>query len=179
MSAPDDRAAGDPAPDAAAPGTDMVRVEVTVPLAVDRAFALFTEGLAGWWPNRVLQDPAATTDPELTASAMTLDPVVGGVWSERSTDGTERIWGAVRAWEPPRALTLDWAVGGDRTPEPDGRASTVVVRFAEVEGALTTVIVEHRDLDAHGAGEPAVRRWVAGDDGWWAILQAYVSAARG
>jgi len=160
-------------------GADMVRVEVSVPLDRDRAFALFTDGMAGWWPTSALLDPVASVDPEAMGASVSVDHEVGGVWSERSTDGSERRWGAVRAWDPPAALRLDWVLGADRTPEADAdRRSVVDVRFAEVDDDLTTVIVEHRGLAAHGSGANDVRRWVGGDDGWWAILSAYAAAAR-
>lgn len=70
----------------------------------------------------------------------------------------------VARWEPPRRIGATWAPG-----------STIDVRFAEVDDDLTTVIVEHRHLDAH---DPATRVLIAGDDGWWSVLRAYAAAAR-
>lgn len=64
--------------------------------------------------------------------------------------------------DPPRAATCAWAADG----------STVVLRVASVEDDLSTVIVEHHYQD------DAVREWAAGADGWWAVLRAYVAAAR-
>lgn len=63
--------------------------------------------------------------------------------------------------DPPRAATFTWADDG----------SEVVLRVASVEDDLSTVIVEHRYVGR------AVREWAAGDDGWWAVLRAYVAAA--
>ncbi len=70
----------------------------------------------------------------------------------------------VTLWEPPTRIGVTWAPG-----------STVDVRFAEVDDDLTTVIVEHRHLDAH---DPATRALVTGDTGWWQVLRAYARAAR-
>ncbi len=70
----------------------------------------------------------------------------------------------VTLWEPPRRIRATWAPG-----------SHVDVLFAEVDDDLTTVIVEHRDLDVHDDG---LRRLVTGDDGWWGALRRLVAAAR-
>lgn len=70
----------------------------------------------------------------------------------------------VTLWEPPVRIGVTWAPG-----------STVDVRFAEVDDDLTTVIVEHRHLDAH---DRPTRALITGDDGWWSLLRAYAEAAR-
>ena len=74
------------------------------------------------------------------------------------------VGAAVTLWEPPRRIGVRWAPG-----------SQVDIRFAEVDDELTTVIVEHRDLDVH---DPDLRRLITGDDGWWSALRSYVAAAR-
>lgn len=156
--------------------TDMVRVEATVPLPPDRAYALFVDGVGGWWPRSVslLPDP----DPTRVAVVMEIDHEVAGRWAERATDGNERVWGNVRELDPPTSLTLDWSVDPD-TGEADGIGrSTVEVRFVEVEDEMTTIVVDHRGIDAHGERAAAVRRWAAGEAGWWSVLRAYAAAAR-
>lgn len=70
----------------------------------------------------------------------------------------------VTLWDPPRRIRATWAPG-----------SHVDVLLAEVDDDLTTVIVEHRDLDVHDA---ALRRTITGDDGWWAALRTFVAASR-
>jgi hypothetical protein len=109
----------------------MLRVEATVPLAVDDAFSLFADRLDALWPP----------DSALAAIEATLT-----------------------LWEPPRRIRATWTPG-----------SHVDILFAEVDKDLTTVIVEHRDLAVH---DSALRRLVAGDDGWWAALRRYAAAAR-
>lgn len=111
--------------------TDLLRVEVSVPLGAEASFARFTDDLDRWWP----------TDSPLRHLAAT-----------------------VTRWEPPVRIGVTWAPG-----------STVEVRFAEVDDDLTTVIVEHRHLGAHDA---ATRALITGDDGWWAVLRAFVAATR-
>lgn len=70
----------------------------------------------------------------------------------------------VTLWEPPGRIGVTWAPG-----------STIDIRFAEVDDALTTVIVEHRHLDRH---DRATRTLITGDDGWWSALRTYATTAR-
>jgi hypothetical protein len=75
-----------------------------------------------------------------------------------------QVEATVTLWERPVRIGVTWAPG-----------STVDVRFVEVDDDLTTVIVEHRHLDAH---DPATRALIRGDDGWWDVLRAFVAANR-
>jgi hypothetical protein len=62
---------------------------VTVCAAPARAFALFAERFARWWPlARVHTGP----DPVDCA----IEPRVGGRVFERAADGCETLWGVVR-----------------------------------------------------------------------------------
>jgi len=87
---------------------------------------------------------------------------LAGWWPPDSPLGA--IDATVTLWEPHRRIGVTWAPG-----------STIDVRFAEVDDDLTTVIVEHRHLDAH---DPATRALITGDDGWWSLLRAYAAATR-
>ena len=69
---------------------------VTVCAAPARAFALFSERFARWWPlARVHTGP----DPVDCA----IEPRVGGRVFERAADGRETLWGTVLAYDPPIA----------------------------------------------------------------------------
>lgn len=98
---------------------------------------------------------------------MSIDAEVGGRWGERGPDGTDRPYGTVTVWDPPRRVGLTWAVA-------EGR-SGIDVTVADVHDDLTTVIVEQRGLDHL---DPDERAWLTGDDGWWATLRAFAAAAR-
>ena len=144
---------------------ELLRVEVTVPLDPDGAFSLFVDGMATWWPAgaslRVADPPAD--------SVAALAPGDGGRWVERSSAG-EADLGEVATWDPPRVVALGW--------RPEGEAAgRVEVRTAPVDDDLTTVIVEH-----HLSGPAATdgsRHHLAGEHGWWTVLRAYATAARG
>ena len=72
---------------------------VTVRCAPRRAFALFAEEFARWWPlSRVHTGP----DPVNCA----IEPRVGGRVFERAADGRETPWGTVLAYDPPHRLAF-------------------------------------------------------------------------
>jgi uncharacterized protein YndB with AHSA1/START domain len=144
--------------------TELLRVEVTVPLDAGGAFELFTGAMATWWPAgsslRALDAPG-----DAVAS---LDAVDGGAWVERHAGG-EVVLGEVATWDPPRLVALTWRPHGEV-------AGRVEVRTAPVDDDLTTVIVEHHLSGA--AATDGSRRHLAGERGWWSVLRAYATAAR-
>lgn len=153
-------------PTESAPPTpgELLRVEVTVPLAPDAAFDLFVAGMATWWPAGA---SLRAGDPPADAVA-SLEPEDGGRWAEHSSAG-EIDLGDVATWDPPRLVALAWRPHGEA-------AGRVEVRTAPVDEDLTTVIVEH-----HLSGPAATdgsRHHLAGEHGWWTVLRAYATAAR-
>jgi uncharacterized protein YndB with AHSA1/START domain len=143
--------------------TDIaVRREILVDAPPDRAFAVFTDGIDGWWPR------------DYSVGAQELDRIVvePARWLEVGRDGAECVWGDVLAFEPPRQIVLGWAIGGDWQLEP--AQSEIEVTFAPA-GAGTRVTLEHRRLERHTAAE-ALREAVDGDGGWDALLRAYSAA---
>ena len=104
---------------------------VTVNASIEKAFSVFTERFAAWWPGSHQINPNGY-------EAAYIEPRVGGRWYERAPDGTECDWGTVLAWEPPNRLLLTWQLDGEYTYDPDqAHASEVEVRFI-AEGPSTT-----------------------------------------
>jgi uncharacterized protein YndB with AHSA1/START domain len=139
--------------------TDAIRRAVTVPCPVEEAFALFTGGIATWWPlttHSIFEDRAA---------AAIFEGRVGGRLYEVSSDGEEGVWGIVSVWEPPDRLVYTWHPGRSETT-----AQEVEVRFA-AEGVGTRVELEHRGW------ERAPERRAGYDKGWDLVLGCYVEAA--
>lgn len=149
----------------------VARASVTVDLATDRAFALFTQGLDRWWPRENSFSGAQV--PEI---GMTLE----AGWFERTDSGQTISWGGVRAWEPPQRLVLAWQISPATrpwSPEPDpAKASEVEVRFTPVEPGRTLVEVEHRDFGRHGPAGADMAAAMASPMGWPALLEAYRAA---
>jgi uncharacterized protein YndB with AHSA1/START domain len=152
--------------------TSMLSVtkSVTVRAARTRAFAVFTEKFATWWPAS-----HHIGDAELADAV--IEPVTGGRWYERGTDGVECDWGRVLAYEPPDRLLLAWHLQGDWTYDPDpAKASEIEVRFVEQEPGTTTVELCHRHIERHDAPDDVVRG-VDSPNGWAGILAGYADAA--
>jgi uncharacterized protein YndB with AHSA1/START domain len=150
---------------------DAAHASVIVPVPVERAFTVFTEGLAGWWP------------PEYTwagddLAAVELEPRQGGRWLEHDRDGREAEWGEVLAWEPTARVALSWGIGPEREPELDpARRSEVEARFSAQDERSTLVEVEHRHLARHGGDGAAYAEGM--QQGWEHLLERYAAAAGG
>jgi uncharacterized protein YndB with AHSA1/START domain len=150
------------------PADDAIRRTFTVPATPDRAFALFTDELATWWP------PEYTWSQGLLET-IAIEPRAGGLCSERGPHGFRIDWGRVLTWSPPERLVFTWQISPERVPEPDpSRASEVEVRFAPDGTERTRVELEHRAFARHGEGADAYR---GGMEGGWDHLVARFTAA--
>jgi uncharacterized protein YndB with AHSA1/START domain len=145
----------------------VVRHGVVVPGTPQTAFAAFTERMGEIKPkeHNLLGAPIVST---------TLEPRVGGHIVDRAEDGTECRWARILVFEPPDRLVFSWDIGPTWQLEADpDNASEVEVRFL-AEGPLhTRVELEHRHLDRHGPGWPAVRDGVDDALGWPLYLARY------
>jgi uncharacterized protein YndB with AHSA1/START domain len=147
-----------------------VRHTVTVPLPIERAFTLFTEGFDSWWPRG---HHIGKTD---LAEAV-LEPRPEGRWYERDVDGAECEWGRVLTYEPPHRIVLSWNIDSrwQYDPDPD-HASEVEVRFTEQDGH-TLVELEHGHLERHVAGGEDLARAISSPGGWPGIMDGYAKTA--
>jgi len=147
-----------------------VRRSIEVAAAPERAFAVFTDGLDGWWPrsHHVQAGELARVG---------IDPHEGGrVWEENDS-GAVCTWGRVLTWDPPRTFAFSWQIGTDwAVPAPNAPASRVTVTFTPTDGG-TRVDLVHDGLDAHGTGWEQLREGVSGEGGWRSLLQQFASVA--
>jgi uncharacterized protein YndB with AHSA1/START domain len=139
-------------------------IELTFDVAcpVDRAFELWTGGIARWWPR----DHTVTAADDLT---VILEGRVGGRIFERLPTGIEHDWGEVTIWEPPTRLAYTWHLNRDRAD-----ATDVEIRFAAT-GDATRVQIAHRGWERLGAGGADWRDRNRG--GWATLLPHYIAAA--
>jgi uncharacterized protein YndB with AHSA1/START domain len=80
----------------------------------------------------------------------------------------------VLAYEPPRRVVISWDISPRWQIETDlDKTSEVEVAFISEGESRTRVRLEHRNLDRHGDGWPAVHDGVAGDGGWPLYLQRF------
>jgi uncharacterized protein YndB with AHSA1/START domain len=146
-----------------------VRTSIDVEAPIERAFAVFTEGIETWW------DPGHhILDGEL--AEMVFEPYVGGNIVGRGVDGSECRWARVLACEPPARVVFSWDINLqwqlERDPE---KTSEIEVRFSAATPERTHVELEHRNLDRHGEGWERMRDAVGSPNGW--NLRAFAEAA--
>lgn len=144
-----------------------VTTAIVVDAPVERAFAVFTQDMAGWWPpeHHIIEAPLA---------AMVIEPRVGGRIYDVGTDGSECQWARVLAYEPPSRFVFSWDISLQWQVETDqAKASEVEVRFLAEGPNRTRVELEHRHLDRHGEGWEGMRHGVGSPDGWSSLLRRF------
>lgn len=151
---------------------ELIILSRKVSVPPERAFEVFVDRLAEWWPR------------EYTWGGDRLDTIaieakMNGRCFERASDGTESVWGTVLTVDRPNHIVFAWQIKPDRTPEPtEGTASRVDVRFVENDGG-TEVVVVHRDFPRHGDGWQTYKDNMASKKGWPHIMDLYTKAVGG
>ena len=147
--------------------TTSVTTEVDVPVPIEHAFRVFTDGIGTWWKpdHHILQGELAE---------MVFEPRVGGHIIDRATDGSECRWARVLAFEPPNRVLLSWDISPRWQIETDpDKTSEWEVRFIAETPSRTRLELEHRHLERHGQGWEGVREGVEGDQGWPLYLKRF------
>jgi uncharacterized protein YndB with AHSA1/START domain len=146
-----------------------VRTAIAVDAPIARAFSVFTDGIATWWPpeHHIL---------EAELAEMVFEPYVGGNVYDRGVDGSECRWARVLAYDPPHRVVFSWDINTQWQIETDHqKTSEVEVRFTPEGPDRTYVELEHRNLDRHGEGWEQMRDAVGSPNGW--NLQPFADAA--
>ena len=126
--------------------TDPIVKILTVPLSPKRAYKLFTEEMADWWPleqHSISQDGTATIH---------VPDRVGEQVIEEKPDGTTTPWGRVTESAPGEAFGMTWHVG-----RPESDATHVRVTF-DVVADGTKVTLVHDGWHAMGNEAKALRQ---------------------
>jgi len=146
-----------------------VRTQLVVEAPIDRAFAVFTEGIGTWMP------------PEYNLLAVPIaervfEPRVGGAVYDRGVDGSICRWGRVLAYEPPNRVVFSWDISPRWQLESNlAKTSEVEVRFIREADNRTRVELEHRHIERHGEGWEQLRDSVEGDGGWPLAIQRFAA----
>jgi uncharacterized protein YndB with AHSA1/START domain len=149
------------------------RSSITVAAPIERAFTVFTDDIASWWPpdHHILQGELAE---------MVFEPRVGGHVYDRCVDGSECRWARVLAYEPPHRVVFSWDIDLAWQIETDpARTSEVEVRFTAESPERTLVELEHRNIDRHGDGWEGMRDAVGSPGGWQRGLEAFAGRLSG
>jgi uncharacterized protein YndB with AHSA1/START domain len=150
--------------------TDLtIRKSAVVAASPERAFEVFTEGVASWWPYDRMSVEAMEGEGRAPETVIFETGPNGRVY-ERMTNGEEAHWARVTAWEPPHRLVLEWHVNPEREAPTE-----IEVRFTP-EGEGTRVDLEHRGWEALGAEAEAVAETYA--NGWPLVFGRFVESFR-
>ena len=145
-----------------------VRKSVRVNAPPERAFTVFTAGMARWWLKSHSINPTKSPFRDIV-----MEPRPGGRWFERGEDGSECDWGRVLAWEPPGRVLLTWQI--DASWQFDaGLVTELEIRFTAEAGG-TTVTLEHRHLERMGETAETIRQQL--DSGWPKLLESMATSA--
>ena len=131
--------------------------------SVADAFALFTSGIAGWWPRH------QHSVSQERCTDVVLEPRVGGSLHEVRDDGETFAWGRVLVWDPPARFVVSWHPGYEAA-----RSTEVEVRFEPIDGG-TRVTLEHRNWERLADEAAATRGGY--DQGWNGVLALYEAAS--
>lgn len=134
---------------------DPLHHSVFLNCAPEHAFDVFTARIDLWWPR---------SHRRFETSVLHLEPVKGGRFFERNTDGAENTMGEVLSCDPPHMIRYTWNPG--KITEP----TLVEVRFRG-EGAGTQVEVTHSE-GAAAMGDRWEDRAALFNAGWTRILAA-------
>jgi hypothetical protein len=148
-----------------------VRHQISVPIPVDRAFALFTEQFDKIKPrdHNLLSVPIVES---------VFEPRVGGAVYDRGEDGSTCRWARVLAFDPPNGFVISWDISPEwQIVDDPERTSEVELRFIAEGDERTRVELEHRHLDRHGDGWQRERDGVATEGGWPLYLQRFAELA--
>ena len=144
-----------------------VTSSVVVGAPIEKAFSVFTDGIATWWSpdHHVLQTELAE---------MVFEPREGGFIYDRGVDGSECRWARVLVYQPPHRLVFSWDISLQWQIELDPtRTSEVDVRFTAEGPRRTRVELEHRHIDRHRDGWEQMRDAVGSPDGWAVGLRRF------
>jgi uncharacterized protein YndB with AHSA1/START domain len=140
-----------------------------VPTTPERAFQVFTDEIATWWPLKT-HSIGGMAEESSGPQTVVFETGPNGRLYEVMSTGKEGHWANVTAWEPPNRFVLEWKVNPD-----DVAPTEVEVRFTP-EGNGTRVELEHRGFER--LGEAADETHKSYSKGWPTVFQDYVDTLR-
>lgn len=142
----------------------VILKSAVVPTTPERAFEVFTEEIATWWPLTHSVEGMSEGDSRPQTIVFERGPN-GRVYEIMST-GEEAHWANIGVWDPPNRFVLEWKVNPKAVAETE-----VEVRFMP-EGDGTRVEPEHRGFER--LGDAAESTHESYSDGWPTVFQDFV-----
>ena len=137
--------------------TDLtVRKSIDVKAPPDRAFDVFTNGIAKWWP------PKGHSIGEERVADIVCEARAGGLVYEVLDDGTRHEWADVAVYDPPNRMAWNWRVNPERS------ATRVDITFSAIAGGTRVELVHSGWDDADACASY--------DAGWDGLLAVYATA---
>jgi uncharacterized protein YndB with AHSA1/START domain len=148
---------------------DRASAMVTVPVAPEVAFDVFTRETDLWWRHG-MKFRVAGRNP----GTLAFEPRLGGrLFEQYEGPGGPRTHetGTITTWDPPARLEFEWR-GGNFGPD---EVTYVAVTFVATESGGTRVTVEHRGFAALRSDHPVrhgepVAAFIRRTAMWWGEL---------
>ena len=109
-----------------------IKLERSVPLPAQQAFAVFSEQIDSWWPRRGVF-PYSFAPQTTRPQHIRFEPQAGGRYYETFADGSELVIGRITLWQPPHSLSYTWR---DPSWADD---TTIQLRFSDGEAGARVV----------------------------------------
>ncbi len=145
---------------------------IDVPCRQDKAFVVFIEEMASWWP---LGKFTVSAMSGTTAKSIRVDTRPGGEIVEISPDDTEHLWGTIQDYDPYDFVSMNFHI-----PQPGEIVedrSLVEVRFTALTSEHTRVVLTQSNWEAFGERAEALQGGYGG--GWTLIFEQAFKAACG
>jgi Activator of Hsp90 ATPase homolog 1-like protein len=145
----------------------VISKSAVVSATPERAFEVFTEEIATWWPYKT-HSVEGSSEGDTVPQTVVFETGPNGRVYEIMSTGEEAHWANVGVWDPPHRFLLEWKVN------PNAAATTEVeVRFTP-EGDGTRVDLEHRGFER--LGDAAETTHESYSSGWPTVVQAFVDS---
>ncbi len=140
--------------------TEPIIKTISVACTPERAFDIFVNRIASWWP---LDGHAASAAAGKAALAVTIEPKVDGAVFETMYDGSRADWGKVLAFDEGCHMAMTWHPGNNAD-----NPTRVDVTFEDDGAGGTKVTLTHSGWEIWGEDAAAKRENY--DSGWDFVL---------
>lgn len=148
--------------------TDPIVKTLDLDCDAARAFAVFVERIATWWP---LDGHAVSASAGKTAQSVVIEPRVGGAIYEIMHDGKRTDWGRVLVYTKGRHLATTWHPGNNA-----GNPTRLDVSFEDIGAGKSRLTLTHSGWEVWAERADEMRG--SYDGGWDHVLSLYAGAAK-